>query len=389
MPRAQLATAVGDGPLLVLTTNGLATNNHEITMHVAELNGEGSARPFWRSRGNAEVLARLDRDHLLLASYGEPYALVVIDLPTGTSRVLANGCPHDFVTWRDDVVLHLGDPREAARDNYFYATPWRGDGKVRRLCEQRFASVPQVAGNLAVAIAEDEPAVWLVSLTNANGRAIWQPPAGASNVRVALSPGGQRLAIGCVQPGNGKGLLTVVDAGTAAIVRSWPDLPIHVSPLSSESPSLVVGWHSDAEVVCSETRGNRLGTDGGFVFVRRSLATGEITDETTYGPIGLSHQTPRPANAAVPVTAPAFVTDVHEGRVRLLRTGESTPLAVIPEKKVQWEDQRIAPDGQSAVARLGEQRTRCTLFTAAAKGGRLLLEGWAYDIQWLPGATTR
>ncbi len=378
--------AFDDGPLLCFTTNTLPAKPAEVLLHVVPLHGDAKPTVFWTNRGNANVLARLDRDRLLLASYGEPYALIVVDLAAGTHRVLADGCPHEFVAVHGDHVLHLGDPREAARDNFLYATPWAAPGERRRLAERRLERVPQVAGNLAVAIAAGEASVWIVSITSAKGRAVWTAPAGVSSLRTALSPTGQRLAIGCVQS-DGRGLLTVVDLGAATVLRSWPDLPIQVSPLSSSTPCLEVGWYDDAEVVCSETRGDGQGLAGSFVFVRRGVATGEVTDEREYAGIGLSHDVPPRAGPSAPAPRAVF-TVAHDAKgTRLLCDGATDPLATFAGANLQTGDVCVAPDGRSAVARVGANSTQYTLFTDVRKDGRLLTDAFAYDAVWLPAAS--
>ncbi len=381
-PAQALAAPVGPGALVCLTTN----DGPAVTLHVAEVDGERPARPFWMGRGNADVLVRLDQDQLLLASYGEPYALVVVDLRAGTSRLLADGCPHDFVAVHGDDVLHLGDARERAPilpDNFLYATPWRGAGERRRLADCRAARIAQVAGNLAILIAENEVAVWTVSIVNGTGREVWRPPDGASSLRAALSPGGQRLAIGCVLPGTGKGHLTVVDLGATKVVREWTDLPIQVSPLSSQTPSLEVGWHDDHEVVCSETRSDPRGFAGDFVHVRRRLTDGTIVDESVYASIGLWHAPPPKPNARPATDRALFVTEERGDVVRLLRAGTTTPLAEFQRGANAFRDVRLADDGRSAVD-IDGRRQRCTLFTARAPNGRELLAQAGHDVRWLP-----
>lgn len=386
-PRAQSSPApVSTGPLVCFTTNARTPDATEVTLHIAELDGTGPSRPFWRNSDNANVLARLDRDHLLLTSYGSPYALLVVDLAAGTHRVLAAGAPHGFVAVHGADVLFLGDPRGDTPDNFLYAAPWATSGERRRLAAQRFDHVREIAGNLAVGIAPDANAaeVWVISIVRASGRAVWSAPAGTRALRTALSPGGQRLAIGCVLA-NGESLLTVVDLGAGTVVRSWSDLPIQVSPLSSSMPCLEVGWHDDDHVVCSETRGDRQGMRGSFVHVRRCLTSGETTDENVYDAIGLAHRPPPPPGAgSAAQTAPTFVTEIVGATTRLTRTGSSEPLATFDRAQERYGDVRVAPDGQSAVAHLGEGKNRCTLFTATSKDGRLLSQGSAYDFVWLP-----
>lgn len=390
LPAQSLPAPVGPGPLLCLATNSRSAQP-EVTLYVAELAGEGPARPIWRNRDNADVLARLDQQRLLLASYGNPYALLVLDLAAGTHQVLADGAPHEFVAVHGDAVLHLGDRRGETRveavwaegDNFLYRTPWRDPAARRRLCEQRFDRVAQVAGNLAIAVTPNDTAVWVVSITNASGRALWTAPANAHSTCVAMSPGGQRLAIGCVRP-DAKGLLTVVDLAAGAIVRSWPDLPIHVSPLSSNRPTLEIGWHDDEHVVCSLTRGDANGLAGNFAYVRYRLATGEVVDEEVYSGLELRHRAP-PAPGPTPAgPAAAFQAEVVGDTTRVVRVDAKQPLATFPRGTARYGDWRIAPDGQSAVLHPVETPTRCTLFTAARTAGRTLLEQAACDFRWLP-----
>src|SRR6187455_2625118 len=105
--------AIADGPLVCFTVGRGDGKDRENVLFVTNVDGTTQPREFFRSRDNARVLQRLDRDHLLVASFGSPYALLVVDLTAGTNRVLADGAPHEFVAVHGDDVLHLGDRRES------------------------------------------------------------------------------------------------------------------------------------------------------------------------------------------------------------------------------------------------------------------------------------
>ncbi|HEX5053421.1 MAG TPA: hypothetical protein VFZ65_16710 [Planctomycetota bacterium] len=375
--------AVDAGPLLCFTTAEQVSGARENVHWVASLHGDGPAAAFWRSRDNAAVLRRLDRDHLLVASFGTPYALLVVDLAAGSVRELAPDAPHGFVAVHADDVLYLGDRRDAARDDFLYATPWREPGERRRLAEARLHAVPVVQGNLAVAIGADEREVWVVSLVLGKGRRVWQAPGSARSLRLALSPAGQRLAIGHVDA-DGRGNLSVVDTGTGDTLRSWSALPIQVSAESSSTPTLEVGWLDDAHVVCSETRGDVRGLRGNFVFVARDLATGDVTDETVYSRLGLQHRAP-PVPGAIGAPEPLFEIAADGARSVLRRVGEPEPLAQVERKTQQFGDLTVSRDGCFAAARVDGSH-RLVLFTAASRQPRDLVAAWAYDLTWLPAA---
>jgi len=374
------APAIADGPLVCFTVGRGEGKDRENVHFVANVDGAAAPREFFRSGDSARVLQRLDRDHLLVASFGLPYALLVVDLGAGTRRELAAGAPYGFVAVRGDDVLHLGDL--LAQDDYFYAAPWRAPGERRRLADARFKRVPLVQGNLAVAVTKDNE-VWIVSLARAQGRRLWTAPPGVTDLRLSLSPAGQRLAIGCVD--NGRGRLCVADTSTGELVRTVADLPIQVSSVSSSTPVLEVGWRDDSHVVCSETRGDVQGLRGSFVFVTRDLATGDVTDETVYGDLGLCHEAP-PVPGAVQKSRPRFAVAVEGGRAVLRARDEPEPLASIERDIQQYEDLCVSRDGSAATARLGDDRRRLVLFTAANTAPRELAKEWAYDITWLPAA---
>ncbi len=379
---AQTETAaIDDGPLVCFTVARGRDMDRENVLFVANTDGTRPAREFFRSRANARVLQRLDHDHLLVGSFGSPYALLVVDLTSGTTRELAPGAPHEFVAVHGDDVLHLGDGRQPANDNFLYATPWLAAGERRRLAETRFVRVPLVQGNLAIGITKDGE-VWVVSLPRAQGRRLWTPAAGTTSLRLSLSPTGQRLAIGCVDE-NGHGRLHVVDTSTGAQLRQWTDLPIQVSALSSSTPALEVGWCSDTHVVCSETRGDAQGLRGSFAFVTRDLASGEVTDEATYCNLGLRHETP-PVPGAAPAPTPIFEVAVDGACSVLRRVGKPKPVAAIERSKEQYQDLAVSRDGRFATARLDDDRRRFVLFTSSAGTPRELAKEWAFDITWLP-----
>jgi hypothetical protein len=376
------APAIADGPLVCFTVARGDGKDRENVHFVANVDSTAAPREFFRSHDHARVLQRLDRDHLLVASFGSPYALLVVDLGAGTTREMAPGAPHEFVAVHGDDALFLGDRREPAHDNFLYATPWRDPGERRRLAEKRFQRVPLVQGNLAIALTEDNE-VWVVSLVRAQGRRLWTAERGVTDLRLSLSPAGQRLAIGCVD--NGRGLLTVVDTSTGEVLRTVADLPIQVSVDSSSTPVLEVGWRDDGHVVCSETRGDVQGMRGTFVFVTRDLATGEVIDETVYSDLGLRHEAP-PVPGAVQRSTPRFEVRVDGEKSVLRAKGKPEPLASIDRANQQYEDLCVSRDGSAATARLGADRRRLVLFTAANATPRELANEWAHDITWLPAA---
>ena len=383
------AAPVGDGPLVVLRTGSPLDNGGATVWSVAELDGKGPAQPFWRSKDNCDVLARLDRDHLLLASYGAPYALVVVDLAHGRHTVLVDGAPHEFVAVHGDDVLHLGDRRvhdssvRLRPDEFFFATPWRSPEQRRRVCEVPCERIAKVAGNLAILITEGERSVHATSLTSGTTRLLWTVPEGASHLCVSLSPGGQRLALGAVAK-NGKGLLTVVDVATSRVMHQWPDLPIDVSPFSSNRPKLEVGWHDEEHVVCSETRRTA------FTFVRRHIERDEVVDEEPYGPVELWHRAPPPpTSAAAAATKPFFRAEEIDGTTQLLALGSKEPLRTWQRPKLPPNTLSFAPSGNAVVVHDARANPPCHLLTEAVPAGRTLAYGEPYAIVWLPAVSAR
>jgi hypothetical protein len=374
------AASVGVGPLVAVRIDTPLDDGRTNVWCIADVDGTRLAQPFWRSASNCDVLARLDRDHLLLASYGDPYALVVVDLTAGTHTILAEGAPHEFAGLHGSDVLHLGDGRVQSLDPFPYATPWRTPERRRRLADFRCERIADVVGNLALLVAEGERSVHATSLVAGTTRRLWEVPGGANHVNLRLSPGGQRLAIGVVAA-NGKGLLTVVDVATARVVHQWPDLPIDVSRLSSNRPQLVVGWHDDAHVVCSETRPRS------FTWVRRQVESGEIVDEHDYGPIGLWHEAPPIPSSDTQKPAPVFRHEATPAGHALLRAGQTEPLRRWPGKLLAHGTLSFAPDGSAVVLHQPEAKPPCLLFTANAPNGRPLVDRTPFAVVWLPAAT--
>jgi hypothetical protein len=102
------------------------------------------------------------------------------------------------------------------------------------------------------------------------------------------------------------------------------------------------------------------------VHVRRSLATGEVTDETPYGPLGIHHRLPAGE-----------------------RTGGGTRgLRHEPPLDAGFAPLGTSPDGTCVLACHSTSRAT-TLFTATRRDGRVLAPTWGYDVAWLPATTPR
>ncbi|MBL9079777.1 MAG: hypothetical protein JNL08_19905 [Planctomycetes bacterium] len=371
---AQDPAPLGSGPLLcyVVVDEGV----HRLT--AVELEPPGTPRELCRSPAPVRVLQRLDRDHLLLST-GD--ALVLLDAAAGAMQALLATTADRFVAVHGDDVLVLGDARGEAPwlpDNHLYAVPWRGTAPRRRIGAERFATVPIVAGNLAIALDASERELWAISLNRLQERRLTTLPDGDHSARVALSPDGARLAIGSVAQ-NGRGRLRVVDAATGRSQQQWDDLPIGLSPLSSFAPTLEVAWHDATHVVCSESRGDTRGLDGSFVHVRRDVGTGAIVDETVYSGLELYHRLPQPELPSTGLTV-ATLDDTLE----LRRLGTDAALRSVPRSGKTAADLVAAPDGRFAAAcRLVDGTFRLELWTAdPAAAPRDLgpgrAEGWAW-----------
>ncbi|MFT7535624.1 MAG: hypothetical protein ACI85K_001577 [Hyphomicrobiaceae bacterium] len=251
-----------------------------VDLYVANCSGEQQGTRFWRNTGNTKVVARLDQSHLLLASYSEPYALIVVDTLTGKHRVLAEGSPHDFVAVHNADVLYLGDNR-------------------------------------------------------------------------------------------------------------WDNLEIGVSPLSSSTPTVKVGWFDNEHVVSSETRGSGRGFgsssgSGNFTFNRRSIETGKITDDASYGPLALCHRVPPLPGAA---NAPVLVFQIQtEGdEYLLMQKGKNDPIQAVPKDYRSGAKIQLAKDSTFAIARLAHTPQLVQLYPPIKPPLALSSTG-GMDWQWLPAA---
>ncbi|MFN3241449.1 MAG: YncE family protein [Planctomycetota bacterium] len=352
LERPELALDVG--PVVCFSKNA-GGSPRQTDLYVANCDGERGAQRFCRVQGNVRIVTRLDRSHFLLACYDQPYGLVVVDAATGVQHLLADGSPHDFVALHGGDVLYLGDDRWGKGDHFLYARPWRG-GERRKLTEVQLDAVPIVDGNLAIAVTAGEREVWKVSLTRGAGSRVHRLPEGTMSTRLALSPGGQRLAIGCNQQGRGR--LTVVDLATGKALQVWKTINITVSPLSSSLPRLEVGWHDDGHVVTAETIGN--GRNGGhFAFVRRSIASGEVVEELDAGDLGLSH--PQPPTPGAPAAEPLFSVQPRGDRYLLLRADRERPVAEAANVRGRACPLAVSPDGAYAVEQLERDPTKRVL----------------------------
>ncbi|MFT4513222.1 MAG: hypothetical protein ACI89X_002858 [Planctomycetota bacterium] len=369
------------GPLICFSK---ATNDkpHRVNLYVANCDGDQKGKRFWQNAGNSNVVARLDQTHLLVASYTEPYGLIVVDTKTGKHRMLAEGSSHDFVAVHGDEVLYLGDNRWDTNDNHLFARSWRIEAERRKLAEPLFDSVPIVRGNLAIGITDGSKEVWSVSLTRSKGRKLYELPEGARQVQLSLAPGAQRLAIGANKVGRGH--LAVVDIGSAKRLNSWDNLTIDVSPLSSSTPTVRVGWFDDEHVVTSETRGGRGRAFGGgnFTFIRRSIETGKITDDASYGPVKLHHHRP-PAPDAEKAPTPVFEIQTKGDEYLLIQKGKKDPVQAVPKDYRTGAKIRLAQDSAFAIVKLAHNPQLVQLYRPG-KSPLALSSVGGMDWRWLP-----
>ena len=376
------AVTLDDGPI-VSFANYADGKPHRVDLYVANCNGDQPAQRFWRNTGNTKLVARLDRTHLLIASYGDPYGLIVVDTATGKHRLLAEGSPHEFVAVHGDDVLYLGDNRWGKGDNFLFARSWRKEAERRKLAEPLFDSVPIVRGNLAIGVTAGSKEVWSISVTRARGRKLYELPETAGQVQLALAPGAQRIAIGANKMGRGH--LAVVDLGSAKLLNSWDDLKIGLSPLSSFTPTVKVGWFDDEHVVSSETRGGGRGFGrGNFSYIRRSIESGKITDDASYGPIELYHRAP-PLPKGTKVTATRFQIQTEGDEFLLIESGKKEPLQSVPKDYRSGAKIRLAPDGGFAIVKLTHDPKLVQLYREG-KPPLALSKAGGMDWRWLPAA---
>jgi len=376
-----LPIELGPGPLVCFERNSPGTP-HEVSIFAANCDGDAAAKKFWINAGNADVVARLDQSHILIASYGQVYGLIVVDTKTGSHQLFAEGSPHSFVAQRGDEVLFLGDDRWSKGDNHLYARNWRTPGARRKLAEPTFESIPLIEGNLAIGVTAGEREVWSISLTRSKGRKIYDLPQGTSQTRLALSPNGLRLAIGANV--NWRGHIAVVDLGAAKVLNQWNGLNISLSPLSSFSPTVECQWFDDEQIVSSETIGK--GRNGGhFAWVRRNVATGKITDESAYGPMVLRHTPPPPAGHKP--KAPLFSIASEGEHFLLMQAGVKEPVQSVPKDYRHGAKIRLSPQGRFAVVHLERDPNLCQLYRPG-QPPLAVSDAGALEWQWLPASGT-
>lgn len=370
---AQAAQHLHPGPALVFTTIETVDVTRREIVHLAEIEGS-QVYELHRGRLAARVLQRLDRDHVLL-SQREPAGLVVVHVPSGSRHTLAEGRSR-FVGQHGERVLFQD---RAAGDGPLLHVDWRDPDAPAPVTEARFSSVPLIAGNIAFGLTARHREVWLASLTTGRARRVATIPNGHTRPRLALSPGGTRLAVSAVDRGR-RGWLQVVDVATGEALQTWKGLPIFLSVDSSGSPALEIAFQDDEHIAWSESRGNPRGMAGNFVWITRSLADDELVDEVVYGNLGSYHQRP--------------VFEPPQPRYEIARGGESSELrtmtgdvlATVPRQREQYEDVAVSrPAGRFATARLGDNREFLTLFRPDSEPRRLSTS-WAYGLLWLRAA---
>lgn len=355
---------------------------------VVSAGGDAPAAPWWDVRGNAAPLRRLDATTILVASFGEPYGLIAVDLAQGRARTIAAGSPRGLVgVVGDDVVFH-GDTRGG--DAGLFARPWKRDAEIRPLSADAFGRILHADERRLFVLAGDEGAeLRRIDLPSGAGIKLTDLPQDrmASLATFALSPNGARFAVGGTD-----GTLRIHDAETGALVRERKGLRIDVSPLASSIARLRVAWIDDATVRYSETRGGErpAAAGGRFWFVDWNVDRDATVAERDYAPVGLSHGDP-----AAPVEAPASrparsVAGLFERATgRVFFAGEARAAADCRNSRgeEEWGDVVLAPDGAFALVRerVGA-RVLTTLLDGRAKSKRVLHDGWTRNLGWLPAA---
>lgn len=340
-----------------------------VAVKIAELTG---TRVFELCRDDRRprLLARLDRNHLLL-TLSRRDSLFVVHAPSGRRREIVEDAA--FLGQRgDDLVIQ--------RAGQIERVSWREPGEPPRAFGGRPLLQVTLHDNLAFGIARPDdgrPRVEVVSLVTGRSRELWTAPADRSRFRLALSPGGQWLAVAATDA-RFRGQLVVLDTATGKPARTFENLVVDLSPLASGMPTLEVAFTDDDHVVSSESRGAPRGIGGEFVHVTRSVRTGEVTSEEPYAPLGVHHRLPDPVRAE-----PRFRIERGPHEVTLHVVGRPEPLAARDRQHLQYEDFSIAPDGGFAAARLGPKRRALTVY-APDGSARAVSAAWSHGLVWLP-----
>jgi hypothetical protein len=355
---------------------------------VVSAGSDAPAAPWWDVRGNAEPVRRLDATTILVASFGEPYGLVAVDLAQGRARTIAAGSPRGLVGVVGDEIVFHGDPRDG--DARLYARPWKRDAEARRLTADAFGRILHAdARRLFVLAGEEGTELRRIDLPSGAATKLTDLPKDrmASLATFALSPNGARFAVGGTN-----GTLRIHDAETGALVRERKGLAVAVSPVSSSIARLRVAWIDDATVRYSETRDvERLFEGGGrFWFVDWNVDRDATVAERDYAPVGLSYGDPAApveAPASRPARSVAGLFERETGRVHFAGEARAAADCRNSRGEEEWGDVVLSPDGAFALVRerIGG-RVLTTLLDGRAKSKRVLHDGWTRNLGFLPAA---
>ncbi len=422
---------VPDGPLLFSIGSSEETGSRERVHYLQGPASRSDAQIFLRCQHNVRIVSRLDRGRILIKNHGDPYGLMVLDLPTAQVTQLQHMTNNEILAVQDDKVLFLvkvvgsgfGFRTEdlPAPEGSTFLWSWDRSGKspARRIFDRPVkAHWVMHDGSIVVLQATGDSRLWRIDPHGIAHKELLKIGLGAHPHRVQLSPGGTRLAIGTssmdakpISPSMSTGTrpsrertdpgdsLLIYEVATGKQIRRIANISCDVSMASSFMPRVEFVWLDDRRIRYSESfRASRnvktsdqdkTGSGQGrwespaFRFVDVDVESGKRLAAVPYSKGGLYHE--------VPPLGKILQPDEQARRERgwFDEVGTKTYYrgagqALIDTAK-QWDWPRFSPDGRFFVVTRSKPVWKGLIYDGKTRTQQDV-GGWRSEFRWLPTA---
>ncbi len=379
-------------------------NQRKNILYVTDLQSDLTPKPLVSSdHVYIPVKARLSQNLILLYIYQKPTSgLFILNTDNGDLKPLLPNSRTDLFSIENGRIFFIGDMNEPEygyklkpggiieseprNTKKLFVAPVSSPLNPTLICKESILAMLLVSDNYFWLILDSaKPELWRISKDGKDKKKIIDMPSEwtLSMLTAGLSPNGKLLAIGVTNNNDffGHRDLIIIDIEKSTIAYEYKGIPVQVSPLSSQSPSLNFIWLTDDTIRFSETVPiSKKINDGYFQWVDLEVATGKRLLEQKYSSIELAHSDPA---GGKPIRRTEGFFDVQWNK--LFFKGEAEPIACTSYNKKGFSSELAACPGGEWAAYICYEDSIVYLVNGRDKTKKKIAEGYYYALCWLPG----